>query len=173
MNNFIEIKNRRRRQARQARLLIVQALYQKDQSDFSLQEISSQFLENGGIEIGFHLQDLEEHEEKLIEKLDTTLFLSVITKIINMQNKIESLIQNTFTKGKSFKRLEILLQVILLAGTAEILMGKAPIPVIISEYLNISYGFFYNSEAMLINGVLDSVAKSISFIDKKIKNPSS
>lgn len=158
----MEKQKRRQRQARQARLAIVQALYQTYQSDTPLKEVASQFLERGAPELGFDSQDSEDAQKDLVEKLDIPLFRRGIEKVLEMRTDIESVTQKALPEGKSLERLDPLLQVILLAGGAELLIGKAPAAVVISEYVDVSHGFFEGSEPTLINGVLDAVSKEIS-----------
>ncbi|MCP4922719.1 MAG: transcription antitermination protein NusB [bacterium] len=159
---MVEKKQKRQRQARQARLAIVQALYQAHQSDVSLKEVAAQFLERGAPELGLDADGADKEQVALVEKLDIPLFRRGIEKVDKMRSDIEGFTQNALPEGKSLERLDPLLQVILLAGGAELLIGKAPAAVVISEYVDVSHGFFEGSEPTLINGVLDAVAKAIS-----------
>ena len=153
--NFMKNFNQQRR-ARQARLAIVQALYQAHQSKTPLKEVANQFLERNAPELGLNTKENKE----LIEKLDAALFCRTIEKIINMRCNIENFIKKTLSKKRVFEKLDPLLQAILLAGGSELLIKKTPAAVIISEYVDVSHGFFEGSEPTLINGVLDTLSKN-------------
>jgi N utilization substance protein B len=57
---------------------------------------------------------------------------------------------------------EPLLTSILACGTYELLAHhETDAPIIISDYLHITHGFFAGPESKMVNGVLDAIAKEI------------
>ncbi|HEV7433956.1 MAG TPA: transcription antitermination factor NusB, partial [Pseudorhizobium sp.] len=59
-------------------------------------------------------------------------------------------------------RLDSTLRAILRAGTFEIIERKdVPIPVIVTEYVEIAQAFFEGEEPKIVNAVLDRIAKQI------------
>lgn len=155
-------KNNRWRQTRQTRLAIVQSLYQMYFSKITLDEVSIQFLNKGRVEINFNEDVLDKKEQILFTKLDFFLFKSILNKILIMHNDIEHLIVSYLYQHCFFRKLDLLIQIILLVGVSELLIGSAPPIVVISEYVIISHGFFLgNREAFLINGLLDGISKKI------------
>jgi N utilization substance protein B len=64
--------------------------------------------------------------------------------------------------GKERSSLDPLLQAILLCGAYELLAHhETDVPVIISEYLNVTHAFYEQGEARLVNGVLDTAARAL------------
>ncbi len=64
--------------------------------------------------------------------------------------------------AKTEPRIDALLQAILLCGTYEILASSdVDSPIIISDYLNVTHGFYDQGESRLVNAVLDALNKSI------------
>jgi N utilization substance protein B len=60
------------------------------------------------------------------------------------------------------RSLEPLLTAILVCGTYELLAHpEIDAPIIISDYLHVTHGFFEGSESKLVNGILDALAKEV------------
>ena len=155
-------KNQKWRQVRQTRLAVIQALYQVYYSGITLEEVSAQFLNKGRAELIFDQKKVDEKKQILFEKLDVFLFQSVLKKISLMHNDIEYFIKSSLPNNQYFIKLELLIKIILLAGGAELLIGFVPSAVVISEYVELSHGFFEGAkETSLINGLLDGMSKKI------------
>jgi N utilization substance protein B len=66
------------------------------------------------------------------------------------------------TEGRERSSLDTLLQAILLCGAYELLAHhETDVPVIISEYLNVTHAFYEQGEAKLVNGALDAAARAL------------
>jgi transcription antitermination protein NusB len=147
------MKNKKKRQARQTRLAIIQVLYQYLQLKSNLFEATKRFIIKETAELDF------ENNKKYTEKIDISIFYTTIRKFIQVQTEIYQLLQIYLPKGKKLSDMDKIIEAILLAGTAEIIANKTPAKVIVSEYISISYGFFKGNEWKIINAVLDSVLK--------------
>lgn len=76
--------------------------------------------------------------------------------------EIDGCIGAALTPDWPLERLESVLRAILRAGAYELLArADVPVPVVISEYLDIGHAFFAGKEPGLINGVLDRLARTL------------
>lgn len=137
----------RKARSTSARLFAVQAVYQAIQTEQRPINLVNEYLQHN---IGMDLEDGE------MVTPDENLFKSIISGVTNRSEDLGEIL-----KGKlPSTEIDSLLKSILLCGVYEIL-GHTDIdaPIIISDYINVTHGFYAGSEPKLVNGVLDAVAK--------------
>jgi N utilization substance protein B len=141
-----------------ARLAAVQGLYQVELSDAGVEEVVRQFLSGR--------PDWMSHDHPGIAKMDQALFCDIVRGVVGDREKIDSMIEASLSKGRTVDRLEVLLRLILEAGTWE-LASRADVParVIVSEYLGIADAFFEGDQPGLVNAVLDKLARNLRDVE--------
>jgi len=88
---------------------------------------------------------------------DRRFFDLVINAVADNGEKIIDLVQGVL-QTRRLERMELVLQAILVAGAAELLViSETPPKVTISEYVDIADDFFGSSEASLVNATLDRI----------------
>lgn len=136
-----------------ARLLAVQALYQKTQSNQALKSVYQEYMEHrtGGAQDG--------HE--LVEP-DGALFKQILFGVEERFVELDAILSANLQKDASDRHVEPLLKAVLMCGVYEIMVQhEIDVPILINDYLNVGHAFYEKNEVALINGVLDSVAKAL------------
>ncbi|MCO5730696.1 transcription antitermination factor NusB [Rhizobium sp. SSA_523] len=142
-----------------ARLAAVQALYQMDIGGTGVLEVVAEYEEH---RLG------QELDGDTYLKADPSWFRSIVAGVVRDQTKIDPLVRATLQEGWPLSRLDSTLRAILRAGTFEILERKdVPVPVIVTEYVEIAQAFFEGDEPKIVNAVLDRIAKQIRGETKK------
>jgi N utilization substance protein B len=137
-----------------ARLAAVQALYQMTMGGAGAEEVIAQFLTGRPDWMG--------RDHPGIAKMDQGLFCDIVRGVIQDRGNLDSLIEASLSKERTVERLEVLLRLILEAGTWE-LTSRAEIPprVVMSEYLGVADAFFEGDQPGLVNAVLDRLARNL------------
>ena len=136
-----------------ARLAAVQALYQMDIGGTGVLEVVAEYE-------AFRLGQEVDGETYL--KADAAWFRSIVSGVVRDQTKIDPLIKSSLQDDWALSRLDSTVRAILRAGTFEIIERKdVPVPVIVTEYVEIARAFFEEDEPKLVNAVLDRIAKQI------------
>ncbi len=137
-----------------ARLAAVQALYQMDVGRQSLEDTLAQFQTyNLGREI--------EGEQYL--PADADFFGQIVRGVIKSQLDIDPTIDNALTDGWPVGRIDATLRAILRAATFELLRRRdIPPSVVITEYVDVAKAFYEDEAPKMVNGVLDTIAKSLA-----------
>ena len=137
-----------------ARLAAVQALYQMDVGRQSLEDTLAQFeTYNLGREI--------EGEQYL--PADADFFGQIVRGVIKSQLDIDPTIDNALTDGWPVGRIDATLRAILRAATFELLRRRdIPPGVVITEYVDVAKAFYDEEAPKMVNGVLDTIAKSLA-----------
>jgi transcription antitermination protein NusB len=136
-----------------ARLAAVQALYQMDLTQKSINEIYAEF------ESHWMGQEIEGDQYKPAE---VGLFHQIIDGVLQHQRRIDPTVDDTLSKGWPLKRIESVLRAILRAGTYELIFeSETPVKVIISEYVDMASAFYDKDEVNMANAVLDRIAKEV------------
>jgi N utilization substance protein B len=137
-----------------ARLAAVQALYQMDVGRQSLEDTLAQFQTyNLGREI--------EGEQYL--PADADFFGQIVRGVIKSQLDIDPTIDNALTDGWPVGRIDATLRAILRAATFELLRRRdIPPSVVITEYVDVAKAFYEDEAPKMVNGVLDTIAKSLT-----------
>jgi N utilization substance protein B len=142
-----------------ARLAAVQALYQMDIGGTGVLEIVAEYEEH---RLG------QEIDGDTYLKADPSWFRSIVAGVVRDQVKIDPLIRSALQESWPLSRLDSTLRAILRAGTFEITERKdVPVPVIVTEYVEIAQAFFEGEEPKIVNAVLDRLAKQIRGETKK------
>ena len=130
-----------------ARLFSVQAVYQALHAGKKPVSLVDEYLLHN---VGMDLED-----GKMVTP-DETLFKSIVAGVTNRAEEIPSVLKARFNAQDT----DLLLKAILLCGIYE-LMAHSDIdsPIIISDYLHVTHGFYHGTESRLVNGVLDAAAK--------------
>lgn len=135
-----------------ARLAAVQALYQMDVGQQSLENTLSQFS-------AVHLGREIEGDEYL--PADADFFRQIVTGVIKSQLQIDPAVDNALVDGWPMSRIDATLRAILRAATFELLKRKdIPSRVVISEYVDVAKAFYEDDAPKMVNGVLDAVAQA-------------
>lgn len=136
-----------------ARLAAVQALYQMEQTNEGSQAVIREFMED---RLGFG------PDEEPVEEADPDLFKSIVTGVIEQQDKVDPAILKRLNKGWKLSRLDSTTRAILRAATSELLkhqeLSKA---VILDEYVSLAHDFFDKTEANFVNAVLDNISRDL------------
>jgi N utilization substance protein B len=136
-----------------ARLAAVQALYQMDVGGAGVLEVVAEYETH---RLG------QELDGDTYLKADASWFRSIVAGVVRDQVKIDPVIRGALQEDWPLSRLDSTLRAILRAGTFEILERKdVPIPVIVTEYVEIAQAFFEGEEPKLVNAVLDRIAKQV------------
>ncbi len=150
---------RKARSRSAARLAAVQALYQMDVSGTQVHEVITEFSNARLMETGEELSDP-----------DHQFFAELLRGIVARQKQIDPPIQNALRSDWPLTRIDSTLRAILRAGTYELMFREdVPFKAIISEYMDIAHAFFDDSEAGMVNGVLDTLARVTGRSDKTKK----
>lgn len=136
-----------------ARLAAVQALYQMDVGGAGVLEVVAEYETH---RLG------QELDGDTYLKADASWFRSIVAGVVRDQVKIDPVIRGALQEDWPLSRLDSTLRAILRAGTFEILERKdVPIPVIVTEYVEIAQAFFEGEEPKIVNAVLDRIAKQV------------
>jgi len=132
-----------------ARLTAVQAIYQMALSDMTQNEAYQDYVER---RMG------QETEGDDYVPADLELFANILQGVSTQRDTIRDMVLGALD-GKTP---EPLLQSILFCGIYELLNHHdTDAPVIINDYVDVTHGFFDQSQANLVNAVLDRQAKNI------------
>ncbi|MEM7241304.1 MAG: transcription antitermination factor NusB [Pseudomonadota bacterium] len=135
-----------------ARLYAVQALFQMEAADQTIDDVRDQFVDHrfGAVIEG------DEYAEG-----DVDLFEALLNKALRMQAKIDQLTDTALVDKWPIERIDPTLRAIFRASGAEILIGKTPMKVVISEFVDVAKAFFPDGkEPQFVNAVLDHIAKN-------------
>lgn len=138
-----------------ARLLAVQTVYQMHKNNQDAKTAIAEFLEHrsGGVDA--------DGDEMVSPNEDH--YALVVRGVAEHQAQLNEMIAlNRGEKGAKTQESEPLLQSILLcAGFELMVLQSIDFPVIISDYLHVTHAFYDEGEAKLVNGLLDSIRKTV------------
>ena len=135
-----------------ARLAAVQALYQMDVAGTGLLETASEY-EN------FRLG--QEIDGDQYREADAQWFRAILAGVVEHQTELDPVIHGALVEGWPLSRIDSTLRAILRAGAFELVYRKdVPVPVAITEYVEIASAFFGEDEPRMVNAVLDRVARA-------------
>lgn len=139
-----------------ARLMAVQALYQMQVAEQSVDEVLAQQLA-GPLRL-----DEADAGAKTAEP-DAEHLVAVVREASRKSTELDAMVSGSLTSGWDLERIEPLLRALLKAGVAELWMGKADVPpkTVIAEYTDIARSFYDGPEVGLVNAVLDRLAKTL------------
>jgi N utilization substance protein B len=148
---------------RAARLAAVQAVYQMRQNDQDAKTVLSEFKAH---RIGKPYDTTPEDDSDMVIP-DGTLMTSIVegteARFEDIEGIVRDIVEKPSKEGASSGNMpKGVLGVILSCGTYELLAHhEIDVPVIISDYLDITHAFYEGSESKLVNGVLDQIAKAV------------
>ena len=140
-----------------ARMIAVQGLYQMEMTGRTIRDIIENFKNFTYAPNIVHI-DLETYDYSYTE--------DILRGVIQNQNVIDPLIENTLTEGWSLKRLDRVMCALLRASIYELLYAPdVPAKVVMNEYINLASAFGLNDNNSLANGVLNHIARSHNLIE--------
>ena len=144
-----------------ARLGAVQALYQMDVGGTPLTDVLQEFeLYRLGKEI----------DEELYLPADFAYFKDLVSGVVREQRRLDPMIHNALEKGWPLARIDQTMRAILRCGLYEIMShSDVPVPVILTEYVDVAKAFFEGDEPRMVNGVLDTLARGLRADEMKQK----
>lgn len=142
---------------RAARLAAVQASFQMTDRAQESQSVSDEFKR-----FRFDTGDYP-------VKIQEPFFFALVRSVQKRTDDIYSILNQNLTEGWTLERLDSVLRIILTVAIAEMLENplKVPAPVIISEYVEITRGFFGEEQVSYVNKALDQIARSLNLPLKK------
>ncbi|MDF1802693.1 transcription antitermination factor NusB [Thalassovita sp.] len=143
--------NQKRKMRSAARLYAVQALFQMEQSDHSVEKVIVEFLDHrfGAVYDGDEMQEG-----------DVALFQKTLRDAVNWQAKIDQMTDRALVAKWPLGRIDTTLRALFRAAGAELTEGEAPPKVVISEFVDVARAFFPETkEPSFVNAVLDHMAR--------------
>jgi len=137
-----------------ARLMAVQALYQRFVTDASSESVAAEFAQHrlaGG--------DLD---GDTYAAADRGLFLAVVRGVSATTDELDALLDGVLAEGWNAARLEPLLREVMRCGAWELkTRPDVPARVAIAEYVDIAHAFYGGREPGMVNAVLDRLARQL------------
>ncbi|MCA0043027.1 transcription antitermination factor NusB [Celeribacter litoreus] len=135
-----------------ARLYAVQALFQMEASDMTVDKVRRQFYD--------HFFGLVTEEEGEFIDGDSDLFHEVTEIAVNDQAKIDQMTDRALVAKWPIARIDSTLRALFRAAGAELLSERTPPKVVIVEYVDVAKAFFPEGrEPKFVNAVLDHMAR--------------
>jgi N utilization substance protein B len=136
-----------------ARLAAVQALYQMDVSGTGVIDALAEF---EAFWIGREVEGIE------FKPSDIEFFRNILSGVVQNQRAIDTKVDAALAAGWPLTRIEAVLRAILRAGAYELMFRKdVPARVTISEYVDVTHGFYGGDEPGMVNAVLDNLARDV------------
>ena len=138
---------------RAARFYAVQALFQMEKSNQTVDQVRSEFETHRiGAETG-------EEGEAWVDA-DERLFGRLVDQAVNHQARIDQMTDRALVAKWPIARIDPTLRALFRAAGAEIVESDTPPRVVITEYVQIAQAFFPEGrEAQFVNAVLDHMAR--------------
>lgn len=143
--------NQRRKMKSAARLYAVQALFQMEQSNQTVEAVRGEFLNHrfGAVYDGQEMLDG-----------DVALFEEVTEGAVNYQASIDQLTDRALVAKWPLGRIDPTLRALFRAAGAELRGNSTPPKVVITEYVDVARAFFEGGkEPKFVNAVLDHMAR--------------
>ena len=136
-----------------ARMAVVQALYQMDVAGKGVLDAMAEF---EAFWIGREVEGIS------FKPAENSFFRDVLLGVVSEQIPVDQLVDKALAANWPLARIEAVLRAILRAGAYEIAFRKdVPARVVISEYVDVTHGFYGEDEPGLVNAVLDAVAREV------------
>jgi len=164
--NASKAKETKRRPARavarsSARLGAVQALYQMELSGRGIKGVLAEYASG---RLGETFEDGE------CGKADFPFLKATLEGVLREQKTLDVKLNEFLSDSWKLTRLDATMRAILRAGAYELQFCKdVPVPVTISEYVDVTKAFFDQEQAKFINGVLDRYARWVREDEMKPK----
>lgn len=133
-----------------ARLLAVQALYQRALSRQPAADVLREFLQHR----------VEEEVEGLRHgAVNRALLSEIVEGVAKQEDTLDDMLAAVLDEDWTIERLEILLHMLLRAASFELADRlEVPARVVISEYVDLANAFYDGREIAFVNGLLDRLA---------------
>ena len=136
-----------------SRLYAVQALFQMEAIDQDLEEVKAEFQ---NFRIG------AEFDGVLYNEAYIKFFNKLVDSAVKNQSQIDQLTDRALAKTWPIDKIDPTIRALFRSGTAELLLKKTPVAVIINEFVDIAKAFFpEGKEAKFVNAVLDHISKDM------------
>ncbi len=136
-----------------ARLAAVQALYQMEVSGKGVIDALAEF---EAFWIGREVEGIE------FQPASNDFFRDVLGGAVREQRAIDQKVDAALARDWPLARVEAVLRAILRAGAYELMFRKdVPVRVAITEYVDVTHGFYGGDEPGLVNAVLDGLAREV------------
>lgn len=134
-----------------ARLYAVQALFQMEASDATMEDVREEFLTH---RFGAVMEEGEYAEGNI------DLFDSILVTAVRQQAKIDQLTHRALVAKWPIDRIDPTLRALFRAAGAELIGQDTPPKVAINEYVDVAKAFFpEGKESKFVNAVLDHMAR--------------
>lgn len=144
-------KPTRRELSGAARIYAVQALFQMEAADQSAGRVATEF-RNWRIGV--------DYDEGTTPEADDRLFGQILDDVVNWQARIDQMTDRALVAKWPIARLDPVMRAMFRAAGAELVAGRTPPRVVISEYVGVADAFFpEGKEARFVNAVLDHMAR--------------
>ncbi len=144
--------NQKRKMKSASRLYAVQALFQMESSQQTVDQVRVEFLDH---RFGAEVDDGTD----MIEG-DSELFRKTLEDAVNYQAPIDQMTDRALVAKWPIDRIDPTLRALFRAAGAEILQSETPPKVVITEYVGIAAAFFPDGkESRFVNAVLDHMAR--------------
>ena len=135
-----------------ARLAAVQALYQMDLAGATLPEVLAEF---ESYRLG------KEVDGDQYRDADAAFFRDIVGGVVRDQRELDPAIDAVLTSGWPLTRIDTTMRAILRSAAYELRHRRdVPAKVVITEYVDVARAFFEDEVPAMVNGVLDSLARS-------------
>lgn len=137
-----------------SRLYAVQALFQMEASDQTMDEVCAQFIDHrfGSVIDG------DEFAEGNVDH-----FESIVFEAVNQQASIDQHTDRALAENWPIDRIDPTIRALFRAAGAEFVKKDTPPKVAISEYVDVAKAFFPDGrEVKFVNAVLDHMAREIN-----------
>lgn len=143
--------NQKRKMRSAARLYAVQALFQMETTEQTVEAVTREFVD---FRFGAEL------DEYTFNEGDVDLFRKLVSDAVNWQSKIDQLTDRALVAKWPIARIDPTLRALFRAAGAELTEGEAPPKVVITEFVDVARAFFpEGQEPKFVNGVLDHMAR--------------
>jgi N utilization substance protein B len=135
-----------------ARLYAVQALFQMEASDMTVDKVRRQFYD--------HFFGLETEEEGLFIDGNADLFHEITEIAVNDQVKIDQMTDRALVAKWPSGRIDSTLRALFRAAGGELISTRTPPKVVINEFVDVAKAFYpEGKESKFVNAVLDHMAR--------------
>lgn len=143
--------NKMRTMRSAARLYAVQALFQMEHSDHSIDKVREQFEDHRFGEV-FDTYEMNEGDPKT--------FRALLEGAVSEQSQIDQMTDRALAANWPIDRIDPTLRALFRAAGAELVAKKTPPKVVIVEFVDVAKAFFPDGkEPKFVNAVLDHMAR--------------
>ena len=143
--------NQRRKMRSASRLYAVQALFQMEAGQQTVDSVIREFEDH---RFGAH------YDEGDMQEGDADLFETLMRDAVNWQASIDQMTDRALVAKWPIGRIDPTLRALFRAGGAELVKGETPPKVVITEFVDVARAFFPEGrEPRFVNAVLDHMAR--------------